>query len=171
MKFNLQRSKSGMTLIEVVVALGVIAFAIPVIFAMIGATGTKRRDIEADTRAAWLARDVQREVFSAWARPVRSSPFDAELDFPAFASKDHPEILLYDGEGNFLKKGNRSDLLHPCHLPRAVNVVTIYAEASTLSAAGKLSHLWIKVQHPAKAPEQKRSKYAYHWLSTQHEMP
>jgi prepilin-type N-terminal cleavage/methylation domain-containing protein len=171
MKFNFQRRKSGMTLIEVVVALGVIAFAIPVIFAMIGATGNKRRDIEADTRSAWLAREVQREVFSTWARPVRSSLFGAELDFPEFGTPENPEILLYDGEGNFLKKGSSSDLLAPCQLPRAVYVVTVYATKIEPNSAKKLSHLWLRVLHPARAQAQKRSQYAYHWLSTQHEMP
>lgn len=171
MKFNLQRNKSGMTLIEVVVALGVIAFAIPAIFAMIGATGTKRRDIEADTRAAWLAREVQREVFSAWARPVRSSLFDAELNFPEFGTKENPEILLYDGEGNFLKKGNSSALQNPCHGARAVYVVTVYATKLEHESFEKLSHVWLRVLHPAQAQAQKRSHYAYHWLSTQHETP
>ncbi len=59
-------SRPGMTLMEVVIAIGVVAFVVPLILAATGSAGSSRRDAEADTRSAWIAKEVQRQMILKW---------------------------------------------------------------------------------------------------------
>lgn len=158
-----------MTLTEVVIALGVVGFVIPVILAATGSANISRLGAEADTRSAWLAREVQREVISAWAEPVRESAFGAALDFPDFAGESAPEILVYDAEGNFLTKGGPQDLSGPCKIPKATYLVAVHGEAhrppNLAPGTDSLSLLRIRVLHPAKAAPAKRSDLRYRIIS------
>ena len=81
-------AQRGMTLMEVVIAIGVVAFVIPLILAATGSAGNSRRNAEADTRSVWLAREVQQQVLSKWADPVRESAITNALTFPTFSSEE-----------------------------------------------------------------------------------
>jgi type II secretory pathway pseudopilin PulG len=157
-----------MTLMEVVIALGVVAFAIPLILAATGSAADTRRSAEADTRSAWLARQVQQEILAAWAEPQLPSVIDPAPAFPDFADEASPEILAYDSDGNFLAKGTADDLSAPSRIPKAVYLVTAYGEAYTppgSAAANSLSLIRIRVLHPAKATPGKRSTYRYNLIN------
>ena len=161
--------KRGMTLTEVVIALGVVAFVIPIILAATGSANSSRLGAEADTRSAWLAREAQREIISAWADPERESAFGAPLDFPEFADESSPEILVYDAEGNFLAKGTAEDLSAPSRIPKATYLVAVHGEAHLpphlAPGTNSLSLLRIRILHPAKAPPAKRSDLRYQIIS------
>lgn len=158
-----------MTLTEVVIALGVVGFVIPIILAATGSANISRLGAEADTRSAWLAREVQREVISSWAVPARESIFEAALDFPEFADESAPEILVYDAEGNFLTKGGPQDLTGSCKIPKATYLVAVYGEAhrppNLAPGTDSLSLLRIRVLHPAKSAPAKRSDLRYQIIS------
>jgi hypothetical protein len=158
-----------MTLMEVVIAIGVVAFAIPLILAATGSANSSRLSAEADTRSAWLARETQREIVSAWADPALESVFGASLDFPAFADEDSPEILAYDSDGNFLGKGTPEDLTGPCGIPKATYLVAVHGEAhlpaNLAPGSESLSLLRIRVLHPAKASPAGRSDLRYQLIS------
>lgn len=160
---------SGMTLMEVVIALSVIAFAIPLILAAIGSANDTRGRAEADTRSAWLAREVEREIVSSWADPAPESAFGTPLTFPEFATAADPEILAYDSEGNFLEKGVSADLSSPSKTPKAAYLVAVHGEThrplNIDTSPDSLSLLTIRVLHPAKAPAATRSDLRYHIIS------
>lgn len=166
---NRKHPALGMTLMEVVIAIGVVAFVIPLILAATGSAGDSRRSAEADTRSVWLARQVQQEVLSKWAEPPRSSVIESAIAFPAFASADSPEVLAYDTGGVFLAKGSAADLTAPSKVPNAAYLVAVHAEAyepvGVPAVPGKLAMLHIRVIHPAKAAPGGRSTYRYNLVT------
>lgn len=169
MRLSGKRPKNGMTLTEVVIAIGVVAFVIPIILAATGSANSSRLGAEADTRSAWLAREAQREILSAWADPAAESVFGASLDFPEFASGSSPEILAYDSDGNFLTKGTPQDLSGPSRIPKATYLVAVHGEThrppNLAPGSNSLSLLTIRVLHPAKAAPAKRSDLRYQLIS------
>jgi len=169
MKFSGKRPNPGMTLMEVVIALGVVAFVIPIVLTATGSANISRLSAEADTRSAWLAREVQREIISAWADPAPASAFGSALAFPVFATSTAPEILAYDSEGNFLAKGTAADLTSPSKIPNATYLVAVHGDShrppNLAAGPDTLSLLTIRVLHPAKAPAAKRSDLRYQIIS------
>ncbi len=164
------RTRRGLTLMEVVIAIGVVAFVIPVILAMTATTGNSRRDAEADTRSVWLAREAQRQVLSNWAVPARESGIIADLAFPTFSSDASPLVLAFDSEGKFISEGGAQDLSASCKIPKAAYLVTVFGEAYTppggAGAPGLFSLLTIRVLNPAKSAPAKRSTYRYNLITT-----
>lgn len=169
MKFTGKPQKRGMTLSEVVIALGVVAFVVPLILAATGSANSSRLSAEADTRSAWLAREVQQEIIYAWSVPAPASSFGAALTFPVFATATAPEILAYDSDGKFLAKGSAADLSAPSKIPNAIYLVAVHGEVhvppNLAAGTNTLSFLTIRVLHPAKAAAAKRSDLRYHIIS------
>ncbi len=106
------KSHTGMTLMEVVIAIGVVAFVIPLILAATGSAGNSRRNAEADTHSAWIARDVQQNMIVAWgdhpkhrvSRKASASQFWARKTPPRFSSINPMEL--------FSKKAAKVTLQH-----------------------------------------------------------
>jgi hypothetical protein len=155
---------------EVVIAIGVVAFVVPMFLVMSNTAGDARLNAEADTRSAWLARETQREILSAWRYPSEESIFGKEIEFPDFGDESTPEILVYDFEGNFLATGSPADLENRCGIPNASYLVAVYGEAhqppNAPPASNNLSMVHIRVFHPAKAPAENRREYPYQFIST-----
>jgi type II secretory pathway pseudopilin PulG len=164
------KSHAGMTLMEVVIAIGVVAFVVPLILAATGSAGKSRRNAEADTRSAWIAREVRQELILSWGEHPSKSVFEESMDFPTLASIDDPEILLYDSDGKFLEKGGATDFTGSSQVTDAVYVIAIYAEEyipPNLSAtANPLAILHVQVLHPAKADPAARSSFRYNVITT-----
>ncbi len=160
----------GMTLMEVVIAIGVVAFVIPLILAATGSAGTSRRNAEADTRSVWIAREVQRELIVSWGENPDKSIFETARTFPAFATNSTPDVLAFDSDGTFLTKGTAQDLTQASVIPDATYLVAIHSEAYTppnaASTTTNLSILHIRILHPAKAKPDLRSEYRYNLVTT-----
>lgn len=155
--------RSGMTLMEVVIAIGVVAFVVPLIFAATTSAGNSRRNAEADTRSAWLARHAQRQIIAAWAQPPVESDIETPFPFPeAAAAASPPVVLLYDREGEFVSEGGEVDEDSPSRVPNAAYVVTVTAETQD----GPIALVSITVSHPAKSAPANRGTYRYKFLST-----
>jgi len=163
-------ARRGMTMMEVVIAIGVLAFVVPMILTMTVTTGDSRRNAEADTRSVWLAREVQRQVLSKWAEPVRESVITVIPAFPAFASEAAPLVLAFDVNGKFISEGGAQDLSATSKIPKAAYLVTVYGETYSppggAGAPGLFSLLRIRVLHPAKSAPTKRSTYRYNLITT-----
>lgn len=152
--------KPGMTLSEVVIAIGIIAFSIPLILAATAGAHRSLQAAEADTRSAWLVRDAQRRIISAWSYSAPTAHLDTPLAFP---SADTPEATLelcYKHDGTFLAEDSN----------QAVYLVTVEAEpymaAVNNSSAQPLALVSIKIEYPAKASPNKRKKLSYQFIST-----
>jgi len=159
-----------MTLMEVVIAIGVVAFVVPIILAATGSAGSSRRNAEADTRSAWIARQVQQELIVSWGEFPAESVFKENKNFPSFASKASPDVLLYDSGGEFVSKGSSTDLTKASQVPDASYVVAIYAEEynppNLTATANPLCILRIQVIHPAKSSKGSRSTYRYNLITS-----
>jgi type II secretory pathway pseudopilin PulG len=154
----------GLTLMEAVVALGVIAVAVPLILSATAVSARTRVNAETDTRSAWLARTVQRELTDAW-RDLPSTMFTPKPTFPAIGSIEAPEVLLFDADGKFLTRGNSNDYIIGTRNDKAVYVVSLYAQkqnpANFTVNADSLSLVQITVGHNARAPVGKRNTHSY----------
>jgi hypothetical protein len=155
----------GLTLMEAVVALGVIAVAVPLILSASAVTTRTRTNAEADTRSAWLAREVQRELTQAW-RGLPSEMFPERPSFPNLASEQSPEILLFDPDGRYLARGNAGDLERGVVTGAASYMVMLHATARppanmTAGTADALSQVQLRVAHTSRAPRAKRLVYPY----------
>ncbi len=158
------RRRRGLTLMEAVVALGVIAVAVPLILSATAVSTRTRMNAETDTRSAWLARAVQQELTSAW-RDLPSPLFPVKPTFPTLGSPTAPEVLLYDADGQFLSRGQASDFLNGVRNNRAVYLVSLHAQkqnpANLTSTEELLSRVQITVGHPAQGPRPKRIASTY----------
>lgn len=162
--------RPGMTLMEVVIAIGVVAFVVPLILAATGSAGSSRRNAEADTRSAWIARQIQQELIVSWGDNPTESIFGENKNFPSFGSENSPDVMLFDSDGEFVAPGNQGDLDRASQTADAVYVVSFYAEQynppNLLATANPLAMLRIKVIHPAKASPGSRSSYRYNLISS-----
>lgn len=159
-----------MALMEVVIAIGVIAFTIPIILAATGAVMGTKASAEADTRSAWLAREAQRQIIANW-RDDEVSDIVTDLAFPEFALSASPIVLLYDGNGEFLAEGGAQDLTASSGVNGAVYLVTFHGERyippNASGSPDVLSLLRIKVLHPAKGAPESRIAYCYKVVTPQ----
>lgn len=154
----------GLTLMEAVVALGVIAVAVPLILSATAVSTRTRMNAETDTRSAWLARTVQQELTSAW-RDLPSALFPVKPTFPNLGSPTAPEVLLFDADGQFLARGTADDFLNGVRNNRAVYLVSLHAQkqnpANLTSNEDLLSRVQITIAHPAQGPRPKRVSSTY----------
>lgn len=155
----------GLTLMEAVVALGVIAVAVPLILSASAVTTRTRSNAEADTRSAWLAREVQRELTQAW-RGLPTAMFPELPTFPVLATEEAPEILLFDQDGGYLGRGKDGDLQSGVPVGAAQYMVLLHALAMsptnmTATSPDALSQVHVRVAHSARAPRAKRILYHY----------
>lgn len=154
----------GLTLIEAVIALGVIAVAVPLILSATAVSARTRMNAETDTRSAWLARTVQSELTDAW-RDLPSPMFSPKPAFPTIGSAAAPEVLLFDADGKFLSRGSSSDYTDGSRNDKAVYLVSLYAEkqnpANFTVNDDSLARVQITVAHNARAPMGKRNTHSY----------
>lgn len=147
---------------EVAIAIGVVAFAIPLILAATSSVGTSRRDAEADTRSAWVAKHVQQQVIAKWTEPSMESEIESSFTFPQTTTN-----LFYDRDGIFLAEDEAADPDSPSSVPDAVFMVSIDAKPQSDSTA----LVSITVQYPAKAAAKDRSSYLYKFVSIRRGLP
>lgn len=161
--------QNGMTLMEVVIAIGVVAFVVPLILAATGSAGSSRQSAEADTRSAWIARKIQQELIVSWGDHPKKSIFESDKGFPKVGTENTPEVILFDSSGKFLSPGNIGDINGPSLTADAGYVVSFYAEdynpPNLSNTSNSLSLLRVKVIHPAKASPGSRNTYRYNLIT------
>jgi hypothetical protein len=84
MKSGLHSPRAGTSLLETTIAMGVLALAIPLVFAAVAASGDSGRAAEAETRAGWIVPACLREIDASRAGISGYFPkTDAGEAFPA----------------------------------------------------------------------------------------
>ena len=151
--------RRGLTLMEAVIALGVIAFAVPLIVAATSQSSKTRISAEADTRSAWLAQDVQRQLIDSWNDRV-TKPM-----FPDFGTATSPIVLLYDNDGAFVQTGTPQEYTNGSTNQRASYLVSVYGIGTTpnnlTTTERNLSRVIISVENSAKAMATKRNRNVF----------
>ena len=158
----------GMTLVEVVIAIGVIAFAVPIILAATGSAGNSRSSAEAETRSTWIAREVQRHILLKWsAVPATAAQSFITAAFPFPTTATSTGTLIFDNEGKFLTLGSPADLTGPSPVPDAAFIATLDAQKYT-PATGRtaLALVRLNIIHPAKAKKTSRSTFRYNLITS-----
>jgi type II secretory pathway pseudopilin PulG len=166
----------GMTLMETVIAIGVIGFAIPMILAGTTASLNDRSNAEADTRAAWIAKDLEQQINALWATPRQFSylPASLVLNFPVNGTEVSPLVFIYTNQGRFLRAGTPADLRTGVTDRDAQYLVTLYSTAhqpinfipALPTAPSPLSRVFINVDYPAKARLGRRQSVVFSSLKT-----
>ena len=154
----------GLTLMEAVIALGVIAVAVPLILAATTSGARTRVQAESDTRSAWLAQDLQRQLTDSW-KNIPSPAFVKKPIFPQFSSQENPTVILYDNEGAFLAVGTPEDYTKGSTNPKAVYLIALHGVSQTaynITGGGdSMSRVTISVENSARAPKQKRTANSF----------
>ena len=151
----------GMTLMEVVIALGMIGFILPIILAATTSTGNSRRNAEAETRASWIVRHIQQEIHAKWSDPPLQSLIDSDFAFPLGAGEESTAVMIFDREGRFLRMGSNQDLTTRIASQQAFFV----AQVKATSHPGGMALMAVTIQQPAQAPAPRRSQYNFHYLT------
>jgi type II secretory pathway pseudopilin PulG len=156
----------GMTLAEVVIAISILAFSIPLILAATGAAHRSRQATEADTRSAWLIRDVQRNIINGWSQKSQNENFVVSLNFPEVGAPKANVELVYKQDGTLI-------LDHD--VKNAVYLVTIeaepYSQNTDYNKTAPLALISVRIQYPAKAGASKQTKLSYQFVTTREGMP
>ena len=154
----------GLTLMEAVIALGVIAVAVPLILATTTSGARTRVQAEADTRSAWLAQDLQRQLTDSW-KNIPSPAFVTKPKFPQFSSPESPTVLLFDNEGAFLASGTSEEYTKGSSNPKAFYLVALHGASQTafnITGGGdSMSKVTISVENSARAAKQKRTANSF----------
>lgn len=168
----LNRARPGMTLMEVVIAIGIVAFVIPLILAATGSAGNSRRSAEADTRSAWLVKQVRQEILAKWAEPEQESVIEAAFPYPAGGAGSSTAVLVYDNGGEFISEGTPADISAPSTIANAAYLISVTAEPHSPpngvlpATAEPMALISITIRHPAKAAPGNRSTFHYKLVST-----
>lgn len=156
--------RRGASLIEVVIAMGVLAVSVPLVFAVIAKSGQNSSHARAETRCAWIIPACLNEIEAA--RSGQSKFIPSRLPgepFPAagtllcigFAEDGRPlgtiEQAAYD-------KGIKTLSDEPVRY-----LATIRSEVAPVKAGSPpMLNLHLIVEHPAAAPARKRQKIDFH---------
>lgn len=167
----------GMTLMETVIAIGVIGFSVPLILAGTNASLSDRSNAEADTRSAWIAKDLEQQVNALWASPRQNSylPASLTLDFPVNGTESAPWVFIYNKQGTFLGQGSIGNLGTGATSQDAYYLVSLHTTAYTpanllpppTAGNSRLSRVFIKVEYPAKARLGRRQANLFSSIKTQ----
>jgi len=150
------RKEPGFSLIEVVMALGVVAFAIVAIMGLLPTAVTSANDSKRESRAAFIAQGVfanlQASPF-ATAKTVEGGPV---IDM-ATASTSY---LAFDTDGQPLGAIRPSDFITGLSTPSTIDFVARLS-ATPVSGTDGLTHVDLRLESPAPAAEGRRRGYTF----------
>lgn len=155
-------TQRGMTLAEVVIAIAIIASTVPLILAATSAAHRARQSTEADTRSAWLVRDVQRRIQHEWTEPEKKSNLKIPFQFPTENSPEVTMELAYRKDGTFVPADDMKNVVYFAWIK-----AESYMQTTNKPKSLPLALVSIKIQ----AASHKRTKLNYRYVSTREGIP
>jgi len=158
-----QALSRGFSLVEVVLALGVIAFAVVGIMGLFAVAMKSAQESQRETRATLIAQQIFSDLRLSGGTNrmlVRGpSPTNSSWIVTNFslAADGNTAFLAYDLAGNGLTNSLAS--ANPVPDASAIFVATIAVDTNT--GASNLSHVQVTVETPAAAPSANRSKFTF----------
>lgn len=154
----------GTSLIEAVIAVGVLAVAIPLVFGALAESGKTGMSAEAETRSTWMVPACMEEIQAS--REGRSQVFIATTVGEIFPPAGEVWALAFSPEGKPLgklskavyDKGTREISGKPV---RYIASLSSKVPTTTTGAAPMLS-LRISLEYPAASPAAKRQKLEFY---------
>ncbi len=159
-----RRHSRGTSLIEVVIAVGVLAVAVPLVLGAMAQTGGVNLSAQAETRSSWIVPTCMDELGLAMkGRSQYLDPLTPGRDFPTSGDL----ALAFSSEGAVLGKVNQSDYEGGIQMVGGVPVRYLVAMSGVMpgETSGNLPPtlmVRIAMEYPASAPAAKRQKIEFH---------
>lgn len=162
---------SGATLIEAMIAVGVMAVAVPLVMGTIAESGKSGMAAEAETRSTWMVSTCMAEINAS--RMGHSRYFPATITGQSFPSDGDVWALAFSPDGKPV--GRLSKFQHdkgtneldgqPVRFIAVLEAVDSPDGSNTPTASGlAMLKTHISIQYPAAAPADKRVRLDYHTL-------
>jgi Tfp pilus assembly protein PilV len=162
---------TGATLVEAIIAVGVLAVAVPLVMGTIAESGKSGMAAEAETRSTWMVSTCMAEINAS--RMGQSRYFPATTTTQAFPSAGDVWALAFSPDGKPVgrlsksqhDKGARELDGQPIRFVAVLEAAAPAAGSGTPTASGvTMLKTHISIQYPAAAPSNKRGKLDYHTL-------
>ncbi len=156
--------KSGSSLIEVVIAVGVMAVAVPLVFGALAESGKTGMSAEAETRSAWMVPICMDEIKAS--REARSKYFTATTTGQVFPPASEVWALAFSPEGKPLGKVSKAEYDKGVKLVGGARVQYLATLSSTLpktqTGPTPMLSARITLEYPSGTPASKRQKLDFY---------
>lgn len=160
----IQARHRGATLVEAVIAVGVLAVAIPLVFGTIAEAGRTGSNAEAETRSTWILPLCVEEIQAS--RDGKSRFFPATKTGQAFPSAGDVWALGFADDGSLVGKLTKSDYdkgLSGLDGKPVRYIASMSADPTAhKSGTTPMLRMRISLEYPAAARSAKRNKLDFH---------
>ncbi len=159
-----RRFPRGASLVEAVIAVGVLAVAVPLVFGTLAEAGKNGTSAQAETRATWIVRACMREIEAS--RDGRPQYFTATTTGQAFPPEGDVWALAFASDGSTVGKVSKAQ--YDSGLKeldgRSVRFIAVLEAVSGNVTPGTTPMLdaRISIEYPASAPADRRDKLDFH---------
>ncbi len=161
----------GSSLIETVIAMGVLAVAIPLVFGALAESGKSTQSSEAETRSTWIIPACMDEIQAS--RSGTAQFFPTTVVSETFPPQDDVWALAFSGQGAPVGKIPKPDYakgmkeidgktIRYIAKLSAVNVTPSAAEAKARPGLAPTLRVQITLEFPATSPVGKRQKLEFY---------
>jgi type II secretory pathway pseudopilin PulG len=158
------RHAAGATLIEAVIAVGVLAVAVPLVFGTIAEAGRGGQSARAETRAPWIVRTCMEEIQAS--RDGRPRYFSTTKVGQPFPPAGDVWALAFSADGKPLGKLSKTlyDKGSKELNGKPVSYIAVISAATQppLPNTTPMLKSRVAIEYPAAAPAKKRAKLDFH---------
>jgi Tfp pilus assembly protein PilV len=155
---------AGATLIEAVIAVGVLAVAVPLVFGTIAEAGKGGQSAEAETRAPWIVRACMEEIQAS--RDGKPQYFTATTTGQPFPPAGDVWALAFSADGkpvgkiskSLYERGGKELDGKPVRYIAVISAATQPPVANTTPMLKSR----VSIEYPATVPAKKRAKLDFH---------
>jgi len=155
---------AGATLIEAVIAVGVLAVAVPLVFGAIAEAGKGGQAAEAETRAPWIVRTCMEEIQAS--RDGKPQYFTATTTGQPFPPAGDVWALAFSADGKTVGKLSKSLYERGSKEldGKPVRYIAVISAATQTPVANTTPMLKsrVSIEYPATVPAKKRNKLDFH---------
>jgi Tfp pilus assembly protein PilV len=159
-----RKSPHGNSLVEAVIAVGVLAVAVPLVFGALAEAGKGGTSAQAETRATWIVRACMREIEAS--RDGRPQYFTATTTGQTFPPAGDVWALAFAPDGSTLGKVSKAQYDRGLKEldGRPVRYIAVMKTAAGNVVAGNTPMLdaRISIEYPATASAERRDKLDFH---------
>ena len=154
----------GSSLVEAVIAVGVLAVAVPLVFGALAEAGKSGSSAQAETRATWIVRACMREIEAS--RDGRPQYFTATATGQTFPPAGEVWALAFTADGSILGKVSKTQCDRGLKEldGRPARYIAVLAATSGNVSPGTTPMLdaRISIEYPASASAARRNKLDFH---------
>lgn len=156
--------RSGSSLIEVVIAVGVMAVAIPLVFGALAESGKSGMAAEAETRSVWMVPQAMDEIHAS--RDGRSQYFPATSNGEVFPPAGAVWGLAFSSQGSVVGKVTKADYDQGVKNLNGTKILYLLTMSATLpltqTSPVPMLNVKITMEYPSGAPANRRQKLDFY---------